>query len=324
MTARIINWGIIGPGKIARKFAASLQEVKDSKLFAVASRNLGRAENFAKENGATKAYGSYEEMLRDKDVDVVYVATPHNFHFEHTLLALENYKPVLCEKPFAINRKQVEMMISSARQKNLFLMEAMWTPFLPHIKYVVEIIDSGKYGRIKNLKADFGFNAPFDETGRLFLKCLGGGSLLDIGIYPVFLALHTLGKPEDIEAKAVLGRTGVDEVCDVIFHYPTGTTAQLHSNLQRKTPTTAEFEMEKAAITIHSRWHEPTTVSITTEEGTTSRTFDAASFGYEYEARHVQEMLRKGKTESDVMTFERSLELITLLDTIRKKIQLEY
>ncbi|MHA6280976.1 Gfo/Idh/MocA family protein [Salinimicrobium sp. CAU 1759] len=324
MKAEKIKWGIIGPGKIAGKFATSLKEVKDAELYAVASRSFERAEFFAKENGATKAYGSYEEMLQDEELDVVYIATPHVFHYEHTLLCLKNEKAVLCEKPFAINRQQVEEMISTAREKQVFLMEAMWTPFLPHIKYVIDIVNSGKYGKIKTLTADFGFNAPFIETGRLFLKRLGGGSLLDIGIYPVFLALHSLGIPEKIEAKAQLGKTKVDEVCDVVFSYQHGVTAELHSTIIKKTPTVAEFELDKAIIKISSRWHEPATVTITTPQGAETKSFDVASYGYEYEARHVNDMLRKGRIESDVMSFEKSVQLISLLDQIRKEIKLEY
>ncbi|MCY2686657.1 Gfo/Idh/MocA family protein [Salinimicrobium sp. TH3] len=324
MKTEKIKWGIIGPGKIAKKFTTSLKEVKDAELFAVASRSTERATAFAKEAGAKKAYGSYEEMLQDEEIDVVYVATPHVFHYEHTLLCLDHGKPVLCEKPFAINREQVEEMISTAREKQVFLMEAMWTPFLPHIQYLMEELQSGKYGSIRKLTADFGFDAPFDENGRLFRKSLGGGSLLDIGIYPVFLALHTLGVPENIEANAKLGTTEVDENCDVYFRYPNGAKAELKSSITEKTPTTAEFELEKASIRISSRWHEPSTVSITTAEGTISKTFDVASYGYEYEAKHIQEMLRKGRIESNVMTPEKSLELITVLDEIRKQIGLEY
>lgn len=324
MKTEKIKWGIIGLGKIAGKFATSLKEVEDAELFAVASRSLERAEKFKKEFGGNKAFGSYKEMLQDKEVDVVYVATPHVFHYEHTLLCLQNGKAVLCEKPFAINRQQVEEMISTAKKKQVFLMEAMWTPFLPHIQFVAELLDSGRFGKIKKLTADFGFNAPYDEKGRLFSKKLGGGSLLDIGIYPVFLALHSLGIPEKIEAKASLGKTEVDEVCDMIFSYPGDVTAELHSTIIKKTPTVAEFLLEKARIKISSRWHEPATVTIITPEGAETKSFDVASYGYEYEARHVHEMLRKGRTESDVMTFNKSLQLIGLLDQIRKEIKLEY
>ena len=325
MKAKKIKWGILGPGRIAKKFITSLKHVEDAELYAVGSRTLEKATAFAKENSAKKAFGSYEEMLQDKEVDVVYVATPHVFHHGHTLLCLDYRKAVLCEKPFAINRKQVEEMISKAKEKQVFLMEAMWTPFLPHIKYLSEVLASGKYGRIKKLTADFGFDAPFDENGRLFKKSLGGGSLLDIGIYPVFLALHTLGKPEKVEAKAEIGKTEVDEDCNVSFSYSSGARAELRSSIVENTPITAKFELENAIIKIHSRWHNPSTVIITTTSGETiEKSFDVASFGYEYEAAHVQEMLRQGRIESNVISFEKSLELISVLDQIRKEIELEY
>lgn len=324
MKTEKINWAIIGPGKIARKFATSLKEVKDAQLYAVASRSLERATSFAEEFEAKKVFSSYKEMLLDEKIDVVYIATPHTFHHEHTLLCLNHGKPVLCEKPFAINREQVEEMIATAKEKNVFLMEAMWTQFLPHIKYLMELLQKGEFGKINKLTADFGFDAPFNENGRLFLKSLGGGSLLDIGIYPVFLALHTLGKPQKIEAKAKLGRTNVDEDCDVIFRYSDGVKAELKSSIVKMTPTIAILELERATIKIASRWHEPSTLSITTPTGTEVKTFEVASLGYEYEAMHVQEMLRQGRTESNVMSFEKSLELISLLDEIRRQIGLEY
>ena len=324
MRNKKIKWGILGPGRIARKFITSLKHVEGAELFAVASRSLERATAFAKETSAKKVFGSYEEMLQDDKVDVVYVATPHVFHYEHTLLCLNYGKAVLCEKPFAINKEQVQEMIAAAKEKQVFLMEAMWTPFLPHIKYLLDILNSGKYGRILSMNADFGFDATFDEEGRLFKKSLGGGSLLDIGIYPVFLAVHVLGRPQKVDAKAQLGKTGIDEDCDIIFTYPNEVKAELRSSIIQKTPVTAEFELEKAIIRIKSKWHEPNTVSTITAEKTEEVNFDVASFGYEYEARHVQEMLRNGKTESDVMTFQKSLELISLLDQIRYEINLEY
>lgn len=319
-----IKWGIIGPGKIARKFATSLKFVEYAELYAIASRNPERAAAFAEEMGIIKSYSSYEIMLEDPAIDIIYVATPHSFHHPHTLLCLNAGKPVLCEKPFALNRQEVEEMIVAARKRNVFLMEAMWTIFLPHIGYVKEIIDSGKFGKVKTLKADFGFDTPFDAEGRLFLKSLGGGSLMDIGIYPVFLALHLFGTPKEIKATAELGKTGIDERCDIIFKYSGDTTALLQSSIVEKTPTLAEIELEAASIKISPNWYEPTAVSITSKKGTETKVFEAASFGYEFEARHVQEMLRQNKTESEVMSFDKSLELISILDKIRKQIGLEF
>ncbi|MDT0644483.1 Gfo/Idh/MocA family oxidoreductase [Zunongwangia sp. F363] len=324
MKKQTVNWAIIGPGRIAKKFASGLKEVPGANLYAAASRSLDRAEAFAAEFEADKAYGSYEELVKDENVEVVYIATPHVFHYENTLLCLKNGKAVLCEKPFAMDTEQVKEMIAVAREKKVFLMEAMWTQFLPHFKFVMQLIQKGKYGKLKNLKADFGFHSPFNENHRLYNKSLGGGSLLDIGIYPVFTALSALGIPEEISAKAKLAVTEVDEECEMIFTYKDGIEAELHSTVGRKTPTTATFLFEKAVVTMNSRFHEPTTVTISTEKGEKTKEFGVTANGYNFEAAHVQEMLRKGKTESDQMTFEKSLQLIGLLDEVRRKIDLVY
>ena len=319
-----IKWGILGLGKIAGKFATALKDVEGAELYAVASRSKTKAETFAKEHAATKLFSSYEEMLKDEELDVVYIATPHVFHYEQTLLCLDHKKAVLCEKPFALNKKQVEEMIAKAKKEKVFLMEALWTQFLPHFKFVIEQIKSEKYGKIKNLKADFGFPAPVDLDKRLYNKNLGGGSLLDIGIYPIFMAMSTLGVPERIEAKASFHDTGVDEDCDIIFEYKNGVEAELGSSIIKQTPTAAIIQFEKATLTLNTRFHEPTSIIIQTPEGEETKEFKVNSNGYNFEAEHVQKMLREGKTESTEMTFEKSLQLIELLDKVRTKIGLEY
>lgn len=324
MKVKHTRWGILGLGKIARKFCLGLQHVEGAEIYAVASRSQEKADFFAKEHHAKKAYGSYEEMIKDENVDVIYVATPHVFHFKQTLLCLRNKKPVLCEKPFAMNKAEVEQMIATAKKEKVFLMEAMWTQFLPHFEYVYKLVQSGVYGKIKSLKADFGFAAEFDENGRLFNKDLGGGSLLDIGIYPVFMALSFLGEPEKITASANFSTTEIDEECNMIFHYPGGVEAKLDSNIGRKTPTTATIVLEKATISMNSRFHEPTSVQVLTPEGEESSDFNVVANGYNFEAEHVQKMLKEGRTESTEMTFEKSLQLIGLLDRIRTEIGLEY
>lgn len=319
-----IKWGILGLGKIANKFASDLQSVEGSELYAVASRSVDKSRDFSKNHGAHKFYGNYQELLKDEEVDVIYIATPHVFHYEQTLLCLEHKKAVLCEKPFAMNSVQVEEMINTSRKQNTFLMEAMWTQFLPHFKYVKEIVDSGKYGKVRNLKADFGFNAPFDKKSRIYNKNIGGGSLLDIGIYPVFMALNVLGIPEKISAKAAFCETDVDTECSTIFHYENGIEAELNSNIQKKTDTTATILLDKATIKVNSRFHEPTSVSLITSEGEETKDFTTNTYGYNYEAAHVAEMLRAGRKESNEMTFQKSLHLIELLDRIREEIGLEY
>jgi predicted dehydrogenase len=321
---RKIKWGILGLGKIAGKFANGLTEVKGAELYAVASRSKTKAETFAKEHQATKLFSSYEAMLEDEELDVVYIATPHVFHHRQTLLCLDHKKAVLCEKPFAMNKKQVEEMIAKAKKENVFLMEAMWTQFLPHFKFVIEQIKSEKYGKIKNLKADFGFPAPVDLDKRLYNKNIGGGSLLDIGIYPIFMAMSALGIPEKIQAKVSFHDTGIDEDCDMIFEYKNGVEAELGSSIVKQTPTTAVIQFEKATITLNTRFHEPTSITIQTSEGEETKEFEINSNGYNFEAEHVQKMLLTGKTESTEMTFEKSLQLIDLLDKVRSEIGLEY
>lgn len=324
MTSEKIKWGILGPGKIAGKFCRGLQHVENAEVYAIGSRSKSRAEEFAKEFKAEKIYSSYEELVKDEEVDVIYVATPHSFHFEHTLLCLKNKKAVLCEKPFGMNKQEVEKMIATAKKENVFLMEAMWTHFLPHFRFAIDLVRSEKYGKLKQLEADFGFAAPFDEEHRLYNKALGGGSLLDIGIYPVFMALSALGKPEKLAASAKFCDTAVDEDCNITFEYPEAVKAELHSNIGKETPTTAKLQFENATVTLNSRFHEPTSVHINTDQQEESIEFGVEANGYNFEAEHVQQMLLEGRTESTEMTFEKSLELIDMLDQIRKEIELEY
>ncbi|HSM63672.1 MAG TPA: Gfo/Idh/MocA family oxidoreductase, partial [Gillisia sp.] len=235
MQTKAYNWGILGAGKIASKFSEDLATVSGAVLYAVASRSLDKAEEFAKSHKIKTSYGSYLELVEDENIDIIYVATPHVFHFEHSLLCLEHKKAVLCEKPFGINLGQVESMISLAKQKNVFLMEALWTQFLPHFQYVLELTESKKYGELLGLEADFGFNAPFDPEKRIYNKELGGGSLMDVGIYPVFLTLSLLGYPEDIIAEASIGKTGVDENCTIQLLYSNGVKANLYSAINETT-----------------------------------------------------------------------------------------
>ena len=322
--SKSINWGILGPGKIAKKFALGLKYVPNANLYAASSRSLEKAEDFAKEMGADKAYGSYVEMLNDPKLDAVYIATPHVFHHEHTLLCLKHNKAVLCEKPFAMNKNQVKEMIDFAQKQDTFLMEAMWTHFLPHFKYTREVIKSGKYGKVLSMKADFGFDAAFDAESRIYNKSLGGGSLLDIGIYPIFAALSFLGKPEKIEATAKMTKTEVDARCHATFLYPENVKAELYSFVDKNTDVSATIKLEKAEIYINPRFHQPSSVVITTENESFTKEFGVEANGYNFEAEHVGEMLLEGKKESTEMTFAKSLELIEMLDRVREKIGLKY
>ena len=324
MASTIIKWGIIGAGKIATKFATDLNTVPNSRLYAIASRNLEKAKVFGQEFNADIAYGSYEELVLDSNIDAIYIATPHSFHKAHTLLCLNHKKPVLCEKPFAMNLHEVEEMIQLSKQNNTLLMEAMWTIFLPHYQYVLELIKNKHFGDVLKLEADFGFHPTYDETSRVFDKSVGGGSLLDIGIYPVFASLSSLGKPNTIEANGEFFSSGADSKCDIIFHYD-NVKAFLKSTFLEETNTEAIFHCENGIIKINGRFHEPTSVSIIDNHGNSElKNFNYETIGYSYEIEHFNQLIRNGKTESDVMTFDKSRLLIGTLDKIRELIGLNY
>ncbi|XMO85544.1 Gfo/Idh/MocA family oxidoreductase [Algibacter sp. AS12] len=321
---KTINWGIIGLGSIANKFATDLLTIEDAKLYAVASRNQDKADAFASKYNATKAYGSYEAMVEDKNIDAIYIATPHTLHKENTLLCLEHGKAVLCEKPFAMNADEVAEMIAKAKAENVLLMEALWTYFLPHYQYVLKALEDKVFGNLVKLEADFGFHRGFDDSTRLFNKSLGGGSLLDIGIYPIFAALSTLGMPKTINAEATYFENGADSSCTMLFDYD-DTKALLKSTLLENAPTEAIFYCENGTIKINTMFHMPTTVTLIPKGGKPETIdFNYKTIGYNYETIHFNGLLRAGKTESDVMTFAFSEQLIKTLDAVRTKINLEY
>ncbi|WMI70111.1 Gfo/Idh/MocA family protein [Mangrovimonas sp. YM274] len=321
----VIKWGIIGLGKIANKFAQDLLTVDNCELVAVASRNQERSDAFAGTYGAQNAYGSYEQLAKDPNVDAVYIATPHSYHKEHSILCLSHQKAVLCEKPFAMNSQEVLEMMASAKANDTLLMEALWTYFLPHYQHVLKMLKENTYGKLLKMNADFGFYKDFDNESRLFKKTLGGGSLLDIGIYPIFAALTTLGAPKSIEASATFFDNGADSTCSMVFHYEDGVEAHLKSTLLEETPTVAEFYCEKGLIKINGRFHEPSTVTLIPNEGAPETLdFNYNSIGYNFETMHFNDLIRQGKKESDLMTFEFSKQLIGTLDKVASIIGLEY
>jgi predicted dehydrogenase len=320
---KTIKWGIIGLGKIADKFATDLVDMDNTELYAVASRSKENAAKFAEKFNVKKAYGSYEELAKDVEIDAVYIATPHSFHKEHAILCLKNKKAVLCEKPFAINLHEVTEMIAVAKQHNVLLMEALWTYFLPHYEQVLKIIKNNSLGKVIKMEADFGFHTPYSIESRLFKKEVGGGSLLDIGIYPIFTALSSLGVPENIEASATFFENGADSSCDMVFHYKDA-KAILKSTLLEETKTEAIFTCTNGTLKINKRFHEPTNVTVVQNGKEDSWQFIVSSFGYVYEIEHFNKLLRKGKTESDVMTYDFSKNLIKTLDKVREIIGLEY
>ena len=320
---KTIHWGIIGLGKIAGKFAQDLATVPNCELVAVASRNQERANEFARKFNAQIAFDSYERLAKSKEIDAVYIATPHSFHKEHSILCLNNQKAVLCEKPFAMNLDEVEEMITIAQENNVLLMEALWTYFLPHYKHVLDLIRRKKYGKVTKLETDFGFYTPFNTKSRVFQKKVGGGSLLDIGIYPIFAALSTLGNPDSIEAEATFFENGADATCDITFQYKEA-RAFLKSSLLEQTPTEAIFTCDKAVIKINTRFHQPSSVVIIQKDKEEVLDFPCDTLGYSFEIEHFNQLLREGKKESNVMTFGFSRNLMKTLDIVRNRIHLSY
>jgi predicted dehydrogenase len=320
---RKIRWGIIGLVNIANKFATDLLTVKDAELYAVASRTKQKAENFADKYQATKAYSSYEALVDDKNIDAVYIATPHSLHKENVLLCLEQGIAVLCEKPFAMNTDEVNSMIAAATAHKTLLMEGLWTYFLPHYNFVLAELNSKKYGNLLKVEADFGFIKTFDESSRVFNKSLGGGSLLDIGIYPIFAALSTLGVPEKIAANATFFDNGADSSCTMEFNY-NNATALLKSTLLEPTPGEAVFYCEQGIIKINSGFHGPTTATLINDENEETIDFNCETHGYNYEISHFNELLRQGQTESPIMTYNFSRQLMETLDKVREIIGLKY
>jgi predicted dehydrogenase len=223
----MIKWGILGAGNIARKLAADIALVENAKLVAVGSRTRENATQFAKEFSIAHVHDSYESLAKNPDVDVIYVATPHSHHHENTLMCLENNKAVLCEKAFAVNHRQANEMVEKAKQKNLFLMEALWTKFLPHYIKMKEVVDSGQLGNISSVLINFGFQPRQPVPARLFDRALAGGTILDIGIYNAFIAMSVLGRPDEIEAHMSPAPTGVDQQCSVLFKYNNGAMAKM-------------------------------------------------------------------------------------------------
>jgi len=317
--SKTFRWAILGCGKIARKFSSDLKLLPHAKLYAAASRDIKKAEEFAREFGFEKAYGSYEKLVNDPLVDVVYIATPHSHHHDHAILCLEHKKAVLCEKAFAINKKEAEDMVIAARRNQTFLMEAFWTMFQPSFIQAMEIIKSGEMGKLKVVRSDFAFKGPYDPEKRLYNVKLGGGSLLDIGIYPVFAALTSLGIPENIKTFADFSSTGAEETISMIFKYRDGAMANLTSSFAGFSPTQTEYWFEKGYMVLNPRWFTPTHITLK-KDGEDAVSLESESIdglGYLYEADHVMECLAAGLIQSDRMTWQMSLDLMEILDRVR-------
>jgi predicted dehydrogenase len=320
-----IRWGIIGTGSITRKFARGVSALPDAELLAVGSRAQETADSFGDLFGIPRRYTSYEALAADPDVDAVYIGTPHPFHMENTLLCLGAGKAVLTEKPFAINAQQAQQMIDFARQHKVFLMEAMWTRYLPIFVRVRQLLAQGVIGDVRQLMADFGFRTRVNPQGRLFNPDLGGGGLLDVGIYPLSLASMIFGTPERATGMAHLGETGVDENTALLLGYADGALALLSCAVRTNTPQIAIINGTDGRITVHSPWWVGTKMTVEVYGKETSEIhMPLIANGYEYEAAEVGRCLRAGLTESDVMPLDETLAIMKTMDEIRAQWRLKY
>ena len=320
------HWAILGLGKIARKFAEDLARIPDARLVAVGSRSAERAGAFAAEFGAGHAAGSYAATFDGPRIDAVYVATPHTSHRELTLLSLERGIPVLCEKPLGLNLAEVEEMVAAARRHGTYLLEALWSRFLPHSIAAFDLLRSGRIGTVESLRADFGFRGPDDPASRLWDPALGGGALLDIGIYPVWLAQVVFGPPEAIAATARLTDRGVDAEIEVTLTHAGGRLAHCHATLLGRTKTEALIHGTEASLHLHPRFHEPSSFSVLTgkNDPPENHYFPNKANGYQYEAEAVMADVRAGKTENDLWTLTDSLALHRTLTEVRRLVGVGY
>lgn len=319
------KWGILAPGKMSAKFTRALKLCENAELYAVGSRDLGRARKFAEEFGFRKAYGSYEELAADPELDVVYVASPHSHHLEHALLCIRNRKAVLCEKAFALNSNDAGTIIDEARKNNVFLMEALWPPFQPLYIKTKEVLASGTPGKIIHLNAWFSFQAPYDPLDRKFNLSLGGGSLLDIGIYPVIDALWFMGVPDEIAAKASFSGTGSEDAISIIFRYSDGRMATLYSSFKTAGGIGVSLLCEKGNITF-SRGRDMSQQLKVELSGKEAEAYSLLpdGMGYNFEAIEVMKCLDEGRLESSVVPHSFTLDLMKTLDRIREAAGIEF
>ncbi len=259
-----IRWGILGAGNIARAFAEGLKALPDAELTAVASRTQATGREFAKQINVRKVYTGYNELVRDPNVDVIYVATPHQRHFDDCTLVLEAGKPVLCEKPFTVNAKQARALVDLARRKDLFLMEAMWMRCMPLIRKVKELVDSGAIGDIRMLTAEFSVPTHYDPQNRFFDPKQGGGALLDRGVYTLALASLLMGEPVGISGEAAIGPTGVDEQSAMVLRYAGGRMAVLSAGMRTYSSNSAAVMGTRGRIVLHEPFYAPQRISIST------------------------------------------------------------
>ncbi len=322
---RKFRWGILGTGSIARQFVRGLNSVPEAEVLAVGSRSEASAEKFADKRNIPRRYASYKALASDPDVDVVYIATPHPFHAENATLCLEAGKAVLCEKPFCVNAAEAERVVGLAKENGLFLMEGMWTRFFPLMEEVRRLVSEGSLGEVRMLNVDFGFRADPDPASRLFDPGLGGGALLDVGVYCVSFASMVLGRASGSVGISHLGETGVDEQASVVLEHEGGRLANLSIGIRTTTPQEATIMGTEAYVRIHAPWWRPESMTIS-RPGTEDETVEApvSGNGFGYEAAEVMRCLEAGKTESEIMPLDETVSVMRTMDSIRAAWGLRY
>lgn len=320
------NWGIIGPGLIAAKFAESLHSIPNATLYAVASRSEGRGNRFSLTHGGDVVYDNYEELVNDPKVDGVYIASPHPFHHEQTLLTLNANKPVLCEKPFTVTHTDAQELVSLAKSKNLFLLEAMWTRFLPVMLEVKTRIENGEIGDIKFIQSNFCFgHLPRGKKERWLNPELAGGAILDLGIYNVSISQFLIGKnPIKITADGYIGNTGVDESTTVILRYDEDVISTFHVSINVTSSNIMEIFGTKGKITIHETFNDTTAATISKGGKDEKISIPFMGNGFEYQAIEMQRCIEEGLIESPNMNHADTLDNLRVMDEIRNQIGLKY
>ena len=322
---RTYNWGILGPGNIAQRIIRCFPFAPHAKVLAVASQTPGKAAAFAKQWQIPRQYESYLDLVQDPDIDIVYVATPNSFHRELAMLAMNHGKHVLVEKPFAMNACEAEKMIRCARENQVFLMEGMWTRFFPAIDKVMELIQNGTIGQVNNIQADFAYRMPYIPDHRMYLPELGGGSLMDVGIYCLSLAAFLYGQvPAKVSGIAHLDY-GVDLRTNFLLDFPCGGEAACFSSCDTTTPTEARIFGEKGWISI-PRFYAPDsfTLHLQDTEETQTFSFELQGEGFQYELQAVMACIDQGLTECPRMPWTESVALMSVMDDLRSQIGLKF
>ncbi|NMR19794.1 Gfo/Idh/MocA family protein [Cellulomonas fimi] len=323
-TAPPIRWGILGAGGIAGAFADAVTAHTRSPVVAVGSRDRDRCEHFATAHGIPTTHVGYRDLVEDPQVEAVYVATPHSHHRDHALLAIAAGKHVLVEKAFTRNAGEAEEVFAAAREAGVFVMEAMWTRFLPHVAALHQVIDAGEIGEVVSLAADHGQAFRYDPRSRLFDPALAGGALLDLGVYPVSFAHDLLGVPDAVTAVGALTDTGVDGQVTAVLSYGARVQATLTTTLWARTPTTAWVAGTEGHVELAGSFYAPTSFTVTRHDGT-RWTFDRpVPRGLQFEAAEVARRVAAGETESPRMSWQGTLDVMGTLDTVRAQVGVRY